>query len=177
MLKILLILSLRSLRTHKITTLIVGSIIFFGAWLLISGTALVDSLERSLQNTVISSVTGHLQVYSAEARDDLALFGSGFIAVDDVGEMPDFARVKQTLLADDNVAAVVPMGIQYHALVQGNELDRVLEALTRAVRQGDASRFEALSQQVRDMAEDIERELSTRMVIAAEDPRLHASLE
>jgi ABC-type lipoprotein release transport system permease subunit len=176
MLKILLILSVRSLRTHKITTFIVGSIIFFGTWMMIFGTALVDSLERSLEKTVISSVTGHLQVYSSKARDDLAMFGSGFIAVDDVGEMPVFGRVKSTLLTDANVEAVVPMGIQFHALVQGNELDRVVEDLTTAVRQGDTAKVDALALQVQDMAGELERELSTRMVIAAEDRHLRTNL-
>ena len=46
--------------------------------------------------SIISSVAGHLQVYDAEAKDPLALFGSGFMGVDDVGEMSDFAAVKRT---------------------------------------------------------------------------------
>ena len=176
MLKILFILSVRSLRTHKITTGIVGSIIFFGSWLLITGTAMVDSLESSLAKTLISSVAGHLQVYSAAARDDLALFGSGFAAVDDVGQMPNFGKVRDALEKDDNVQAVVPMGIQYHALVLGNELDQVLMRLNHATRQGHGARIEALAHQVRDIARDIQHEAEERAVISADADSLRLRL-
>lgn len=176
MLKILFILSTRSLRTHKITTGIVGSIIFFGSWLIITGTAMVDSLESSLAKTLISSVAGHLQVYSSAARDDLALFGSGFAAVDDVGQMPVFSKVREVLAKDENVEAVIPMGIQYHALVLGNELDQVLARLGTAARRQHGARVEALAHQVRDIARDIQREAEERAVISADADTLRLRL-
>ncbi len=171
MLKLLFVLSLRSLITHRITTFIVGSIIFFGTWIVVSGTALLDSLDQSLARSLISSIAGHLQVYSSSAHDELALFGSGFAAVDDVGQMSDFGKVERVLRQDDNVRAVVPMGIQYHALVTGNELDQLLDTLHEVAHtSASANRrvhMAALAHQVREIAQEIAHEARERAVIDA----------
>jgi ABC-type lipoprotein release transport system permease subunit len=176
MLQLLLSLSLRNLRTHKISTFIVGAIIFFGSWLSVCGSAFLHSLETTLANTLISSVAGHLQVYSAQAHDDLALFGSGFSAVDDVGQMKNFAQVKDVLVQDKNVAAVVPMGIAFHALISGNELDQALGVLAQATMKGDTARIEATGVQIRDIARAMEDELQRRSAVAAPSERLSAHL-
>ena len=180
MLKLLFVLSLRSLSTHRITTFIVGSIIFFGTWILVSGTALLDSLDRSLARSLISSVAGHLQVYSSTARDELALFGSGFSAIDDVGQMNDFGKVEQVLYQDDNVQAVVPMGIAYHALVAGNELDQLLGTLHEVAHERPSNNrrvhMAGLAHQVRDIAQDIEHEVQERVVIDANAENLRTRL-
>jgi ABC-type lipoprotein release transport system permease subunit len=176
MLQLLLSLSIRNLRTHKISTFIVGAIIFFGSWLSVCGSAFLHSLETTLASTLISSVAGHLQVYSAQAHDDLALFGSGFSAVDDVGQMKNFAQVKDVLVQDKNVAAVVPMGIAFHALISGNELDQALGVLAQATRSGDAARTEATGVQIRDIARAMQDELQRRCAVAAPSERLFAHL-
>ena len=130
-LRLLVLLAVRSLYSHKAKSLIVGALIFFGTILVVVGTALLDSVERAMSESIISSVAGHLQVYDAEAKDPLALFGSGFMGVDDVGEMSDFSRVKTVLEGVDNVKALIPMGIGLGVTNDENEFDTVLGELRR----------------------------------------------
>jgi len=56
--------------------LIVGGIILFGSLLVVVGTALVDSVDASMSRSVIGSVAGHIQVYSAKSKDELTVMGS-----------------------------------------------------------------------------------------------------
>ena len=74
-LRLLVHLSLRSLWSHKTKNLIVGSIITFGAILVVLGSALLDSIEGSMSRSVIHSLAGHLQIYSSEAKDQLSIYG------------------------------------------------------------------------------------------------------
>ena len=107
--KMLAAISLRNLVAHKWTTAIVGSIMFFGTFLVVVGTSLLDSIEHSMSRSITESVSGHLQVYDENARDKLALFGDGFMGAEDLGLITDFARIKQELMGLENIKAVVPM--------------------------------------------------------------------
>ena len=136
-LRLLTTLGWRNLLTHKLSSAVVGVILFVGTWLLVVGGALLDSIDRSMAQSVVSSLAGHLQVYSTDARDKLALFGSGFIGEDDIGEIADFAEVKAQLLTVPNVRAVVPMGIGFHILTQGNDVDVIAKRLRHSVERQD----------------------------------------
>ena len=148
-LRLLVLLAVRSLYSHKAKSLIVGTLIFFGTVLVVVGTSLLASVERAMSASIISSVAGHLQVYDADAKDPLALFGSGFMGVDDIGVMPDFARVKQTLEALDNVKAVIPMGIGLAMTNEENEVDAVLASLREAMAAADKAGADAHAARLR----------------------------
>lgn len=158
--------ALRSLVSHRIKSAIVGFIVFFGTFLVVVGTSLLDSIEASMAESIVSSLAGHLQVYAADARDELALFGGGFMGADDVGEIEDFSRVKEVLLAVPNVEAVVPMGLGIATITSGNEFDRVLAALRSAVQQGDEARIAALREKIEQMAHFMREEYENRRTIS-----------
>ena len=103
--------ALRNLLAHKTSTSIVAIIILFGTTLMVVGTALIDSVNRSMQHAITASVSGHLQVYSSTAEDELALFGGGMMTSADLGQMPSFSVIRERVEAIDEVKAVVPMGI------------------------------------------------------------------
>src|SRR5262245_23039726 len=109
--KVLTLLSVRHLYSHKVKTLIVGGLMLIGTFLVVLGTALLDSVEASMQKSITSSLAGHLQVYDKNAKDKLALFGSMSMAQDDIGRMNNYERVKEVISQVPNVEAVVPMGI------------------------------------------------------------------
>jgi ABC-type lipoprotein release transport system permease subunit len=167
-LRLLVLLAFRSLYSHKAKSLIVGALIFFGTILVVVGTSLLASVERAMSASIISSVAGHLQVYDAEAKDPLALFGSGFMGVDDVGEMSDFATVKRTLESLDNVKAVIPMGIGLALTNDDNAVDSVLASLRKAVNEGDQGATSAHAGRLRMMAAELAKEVSNQTLITAD---------
>ena len=167
-LRVLMTLAVRSLLTHKVSSAIVGSIIFFGTFLVVVGTSFLDTIEHSMAQSVTSSVAGHLQVYSATARDSLALFGGNMMAEDDIGEMPDFAAIKQALEGVDNVKAVIPMGFQFNTVSGGNDIDLVLGNLREAIKAGNKAEVEALRRQILAICKELEADWKRRLTITAD---------
>ena len=167
-LRVLTTLAVRSLLTHKVSSAIVGSIIFFGTFLVVVGTSFLDTIEHSMAQSVTSSVAGHLQVYSATARDSLALFGGNMMAEDDIGEMPDFALIKKALEGVDNVKAVIPMGFQFNTVSGGNDIDLVLGNLREAIKAGNKAEVEALHRQILAICKELEADWKRRLAITAD---------
>jgi ABC-type lipoprotein release transport system permease subunit len=149
----------RNLFASRWKTMIVGGIIFFGALLVVVGTSLVDSIDRSMSRSIIGSVAGHVQVYSAKSRDELVVMGGMSMEDPDLAPIDDFDRLRATLLKVPNVKAVVPMGISGAIVSSGNTIDLALEKLRETVRRrlaGDHSpaveeRYQAEKGHVRQM--------------------------
>ncbi|MBM4318765.1 MAG: ABC transporter permease [Deltaproteobacteria bacterium] len=133
--------ALRNLLASRLKTLIVGGIILFGVVLVVVGSSLLDSIDLGMRRSIVGSLAGHLQVYSARSKEELALYG-GMLGDPDLAPIQDFARLKRTLLGVDNVRQVVPMGIAEAFASSGTVLDRALEKLRgscRARLAGDGS--------------------------------------
>lgn len=143
--------ALRNLRGHTGKSLIVGSILVFGSLLLVLGTALLDSVERSMQESVTGSLSGHLQIYSKKAKDKLDLFGGASAVRPDIGHLPDFAAVKTAIRDIPGIRAVVPMGLNDAMASSGTELDRWLADLRRATREEDTAKADAAKGHVRQI--------------------------
>ncbi|MFZ5477644.1 MAG: FtsX-like permease family protein [Myxococcota bacterium] len=166
--RILALIALRSLLAHKVKSGIVGAILFFGTFLVVVGSSLLDSVERSMEKSITSSLAGHLQVYSADAEDELALFGGMGFGSTDIGEIPDFSKVEAELVKVEGVKAVVPMGITTATVFGSNEIDDALGALRDAVDAGDAARVAALAGHVREIATAIRKDQVHTAAIAAD---------
>lgn len=166
--KVLALLSLRNLGTHKVKSLIVGGIMFFGTFLVVLGTSLLDSIEKSMAKSITGSLAGHLQVYDAKARDQLAIFGGMSMGAEDIGRMTDFSAVKSALLEVGNVEAVIPMGIDFASVTRASELDSVLGNLRDEVRTNGVANQKALAGQVRQIAKLIEAERRNQLAISAD---------
>jgi ABC-type lipoprotein release transport system permease subunit len=167
--RVLVLMSLRSLLSHKVKTLIVGAIMASGTCLLVMGTAILDSIETSMSQSIVSSLAGHLQVYSAGAKDDLALFGGIGLGSEDIGEIQNYAEVRGPLASVPNVKATVPMGIMVSVLNATGDLDRELEALRAAITAGDAEARDACIARVRHIVTLVKQE-ALRAAAIARDP-------
>lgn len=174
--RVLAQMALRSLASHKVKSLIVGSIMVFGTALVVVGTSLLDSVEAGMERSIVKSLSGHLQLYDAEAKDDLALFGGTTMGGDDYGEVPDFGEVQRVVQAQDGVEAVVPMGLGIANMSRGSELDRALDALRRAVEAGDVTTREALITRVQRLLELMHADLVNSRAITADTTELDANL-
>jgi ABC-type lipoprotein release transport system permease subunit len=133
-LKVIVLIALRNLFASRLKTLIVGGIILFGSLLVVVGTALVDSVDASMSRSVIGSVAGHIQVYSAKSKDELTVMGNMSMEAPDIDPIEDFQALRRTLLAVPNVKAVVPMGLSAATVIAGNTVDVVLERLRDQAR-------------------------------------------
>lgn len=134
--------ALRNLFASRIKTFIVGGIITFGALILVLGTSLLDSVDRSMSRSITGSIAGDVQVYSSESKETLDVFGGFGPGGNDIAPLSDFAKVRQTLSTVSNVAAVVPMGIDTATVTAGNSVDQVLAKVREAATQiqnGDKS--------------------------------------
>jgi ABC-type lipoprotein release transport system permease subunit len=163
-LRVIAQIALRNLFASRIKTLIVGGIIAFGAFILVLGTSLLDSVDSAMSRSITGSISGDLQVYSSESKETLDVFGGFGPSGNDIAPIPDFARVRQTLLGVPNVAAVVPMGIDMATVTAGNSVDQVLEQLraqANKLKAGDKAASPADYQSLKDHIRQIVHVLET----------------
>ncbi|HEX3777710.1 MAG TPA: hypothetical protein VHV51_24745, partial [Polyangiaceae bacterium] len=123
----------RNLFASRYKTMIVGGIIGFGAFLVVLGTSLLDSVDRSMSRSIIGSIAGDVQVYSSESKDDLDVMGGFSFDANSIEPLPDFARVRAVLMSVPNVARVVPMGLNGSLTLSGNTIDQALAKLRESV--------------------------------------------
>ena len=159
----------RNLFAHKTKTLIVGSIILFGTALVVVGTSLLDSVNTSMSQSIVGSLAGHIQVYSKDAKDELALFGSTMMGSGDVGVIEDFSKIKASLSKIDNIDAIVPMGIDGSIVFLGNTIDVKLEALREAVGEGDPEQVRLHERHIQQIVTVLERDLGNLKGLVAKD--------
>jgi ABC-type lipoprotein release transport system permease subunit len=132
----------RNLFSNRWKTLIVGGIIGFGAFLVVLGTSLLDSVDHSMSRSIIGSVAGNIQVFSSASKEDLDVMGGFNFDANDIEPLNDFAHVRQVLMSVPNVLQVVPMGINGSMVLSGNTVDQALAKLRLSVTaraQGDTS--------------------------------------
>lgn len=149
----------RNLWLYRLKTAVIATLLGMGSFLAIVGLSLLGDIENSMKDSIISSVAGHLQVYSAKAKDELAIFGSGFMGRTDIGTMPNLATYRDIAMKDPNVEALVPMGSDMALLSRGNEIDETLESFRAALKSGDAAVIADRKQQLTFQLQQIEKEL------------------
>lgn len=152
----------RNLLRHRVKTAIIGFIIVFGTALAVIGNSVVDAISSGMERSLTDSVTGHLQIFSAEAKEKVSIFGNMDGSMPDVKHVNDFGHVRDTLLAKvPNIKAIVPMGTNFAMWSPGNILDVKLEELRLlyAEPKRDPRAVEGLKRHVRSIVEDIRRKL------------------
>ncbi|MEC9443229.1 MAG: FtsX-like permease family protein [Myxococcota bacterium] len=176
-LRIVFLIAMRNLTSHRVKSLIVGSIMAFGTMLMVVGTSLLDSVEESMEKVVSSSLTGQLQIYSTQGRDELSLFGGLTASRPDIGEIEDFSKLKQLVEPIENVEAIVPMGVTIATGAGGNDIDSTLADLRRAVDANNSVEVKKLEGQIVQLASLLEDEYEYRAKIAADTEKLEQDLE
>lgn len=176
-LKLVFVLAARSVPAHKMKSLFVGSILFFGTLLVVIGRSMLGSVEASMTKSVTSSLTGHLQVYAKDAEDELAVFGAMAMGQQDIGEIPRFAESAARLSEVDNVAGVVPMGITIATVFSQTELDGELAKLREAARAGDRTAMAERVPRIRKIAENLASEQDNRVALSNDPAGVEADKE
>ena len=145
---ILLRIALRNIAATKVRTFIIGLLVTFGTVLVVLGGSLLSTLELSMSKSIIGSVAGHFQLFSADAKDDLELF-SPPMSTPNLGRIDNFPKVKAKLEELDEVKAVVPMGNDFAMVFTGNIMDLKLSELRKAMDSGDEERVQVVARHLR----------------------------
>jgi len=176
-LRLFWVLALRNVLAHRVKSLIVGSILGFGTFLVVTGSAVLDSVEASMARSITSSLSGDAQVYQKDTRDELALFGGGAaFGATDIGDIDDIGPMLTTIEQVPGVEAVVPMGIANATVFNGTELDRVLERLRVAARAGDVAGERILGEQVRGIAATLRKDLEAQVLATSDKVKVEQDL-
>jgi len=158
---ILLRISARNLFRSRIN-LLIGAVILGGTLVVVVGGALLDSVVSSMSRSIIGSVAGHVQVYSARSKDDFAIWPMGG-SDPDLSPMTDWERTQKLLEGVPNVKAVIPMGINAALVTSGNTVDLTLEELRSVIREerehGATPELEARRQSLKEHVRQIVRVL------------------
>ena len=174
-LKLLLQVAFRNLFKSWVN-LIIGGIIFFATFLVVTGGALLDSVDSSMSRSIIGSIAGHIQVYSDKSKEELALFG-GMSGEADVAAIDSFSPMKEALEKHPNVQTVVPMGTNGALITSGNTVDLTLARLRELYRKTSAegetperrAQIDSLKAHVRHLAELLENEKETRKLLVRDE--------
>ena len=148
---VLVRLAMRNLFATKLN-IVIGGIILAGTMLVVVGGALLDSMDESMSKSIIGSVAGNIQVYSAKSKEELALYGQ-MGGEPDLSAIGDFSKVKEALQTLPNVKTVVPMGISGALVTSGNTIDVALERTRALIRQKQQGGGPQLDDQVRSQKE------------------------
>jgi ABC-type lipoprotein release transport system permease subunit len=162
---------------------IIGGVMLLGTALFVIGGSLLDTLDRSMSQSIIGSVAGHAQVYSERSKDELELFGGMGGTDSDLSPIADFGQVRRILEADvPNVRQVIPMGLKGALVTSGNTIDVTLARLRKAVneeRGGGApdatQRVHSLKQHVRQIVRVLDEERKNASALLDEgaiEPRM-----
>lgn len=147
---------------------VIGLIILVGTLFFVVGGSFVDSMDKAMSRSIIGSIAGHAQIYQASSTDSPAVFEGWQIP--DLDPIPDFSKVKGPLMANSNVAAVVPEGIDTAIVVYGNTIDQVLERLRKAESsrpKAPREKIESLKSHVRQMVSVIQADMTKLDKVAA----------
>jgi ABC-type lipoprotein release transport system permease subunit len=168
MISLIMKVAFRNLWLYRVKTLVIGTLLCLGTFLGVIGFSLLRDVEGSMRESIIGSIAGHLQIYSDKAKDDLALFGGGFMGRADIGELPDIVPYREVVMANPNVQAFVPMGLDMSMLGRGNEMDESLDLLREALKNQDPVAIQTRIDAVRFQLEQLKKEAAEQKKLAAD---------
>ncbi len=168
MISLIMKVAFRNLWLYRVKTLVIGTLLCLGTFLGVIGFSLLRDVEGSMRESIIGSIAGHLQIYSDKAKDDLALFGGGFMGRADIGELPDIVPYREIALQNPNVEAFVPMGMDMSLLGRGNEMDEILDQLREALKSQDPVAIQTRIDGVRFQLEQLKKEAAEQKKLVAD---------
>jgi len=152
-------LAVRNLRAHRLRTLVVGGLLAVGTLVLMLGSSVTDAIFAGMRSATINSMTGHFQVYDEDAKDELSVFGNPGGLAPDIGDIPNFGKVRDALMKLDNVESVVPLGKGNSIIFGSNTLDMKLAELRDAVMDKKKEKWGPLKGHIRKMVKTLREDL------------------
>jgi len=164
----LLRIALRNLRLHWVRTMIVGFLLGAGTCLVVVGQGAIDAIQAGVRKSVVDTLSGHLQLYSSNAKDELELYQSAALAVPDLDQIDDFAKVRDALTTVPEVDAIIPMGLGRSIVWGESTLETKLIELRRAITDGPRDRVPSLIAHIRLLCGTLVGDLDKLAKVAAD---------
>jgi len=98
----------RNLREHTVKTLIIGSIMAFGLYILVVGNSIVDTVSRGIKKNFIETYTSHVVVVPSNRESPSIMPEPGDIQQGLLPTIPDYRAVLYVVEASRGVEAVSP---------------------------------------------------------------------
>ncbi len=95
----------RNLWRHRGKSLVIGLILFLGAFLMTVGNAVIEGAKEGIAENMVNRFTGHLILKAAAEKKDEVLFGPP----SSLKVIPDYPSVKALLEQQDFIAGFAPM--------------------------------------------------------------------
>lgn len=165
----------RNVLLHRMRTLVVGGILVFSAFLAVLGHSFVEGVAGGMKNSTTQSITGDIQIYNENAKEQLSVFGNMDGSPTDVGHLENYQFVADTLMSNPNVKSMVPMGTSFAQVNPGNILDHFLEKLRKSYKNKnrDPKDIDSQKKRIRFLAEEIKKNLSGKFeeigILSAKD--------
>ena len=111
----------RNLFRHRGKSLVIGTILFLGAFLLTLGNSVISGMQKGLDKSVVGGFTGDVILMSKNQQDDNVLLSMAGKAVEDIAR---FDTLRPHLEATGLFQNVLPVGKGFAMAI--NEHGRVL---------------------------------------------------
>ena len=169
-------LAFRNLRAHGTKTTVVVTLLAMAMLLTVTGLALLDNIESKISQTVIESISGHIQIYDKDARDVLALYGDGSGSLPEVGEIASFKTLETALADYDEIGALIPMGINVASMSRGNVLELKLNEWAKHMFTGSLEKRRADVADIKTLVDDLAVDLTHQRALAAAERQVQLDI-
>ncbi len=109
----------RSVLRHKAKSLIIGTILFLGAFIMTIGDATVIGMRRGVEENIVRSFTGHIILVSDEETKDNVLFTP---MAKPLKVLKSYEKIKEILARQDFVQGFIPMTRGGVAILGGQDM-------------------------------------------------------
>lgn len=175
--KLIVMLAIRNVWLYRTKSLAIACLLGAGCALTTIGLSLLSDIDDSMEKSIIDSVAGHLQAYSKDAKDELALFGGAFMGREDIGTIDDYSKVEQVIKQHPRVTEVIPMGMDMGILGRGNELDDSFDSIREALKKNNPEDIHEKISQVRKQLELLKVEVAERSKVSADKKEIENYLQ
>lgn len=97
----------RNILRHKGKSLVIGLILFLGAFLMTLGNGVIAGMDRGLEANIINSFLGHLVIVSEKQKSDNVLFE---MYGKSVAPIHNFKAIREVLKTEESVHKFLPVG-------------------------------------------------------------------
>ncbi len=113
----------RSVLRHRAKSLIIGTILFLGSFIMTLGDATVIGMRRGVEENIVRSVTGHVVLVSDEETKDNVLFTP---MAKPLKVLKDYERIREVLEAQGFIRDFIPMTRGGVAILGGQQMSFML---------------------------------------------------
>ncbi|OGJ92462.1 MAG: hypothetical protein A2487_00745 [Candidatus Raymondbacteria bacterium RifOxyC12_full_50_8] len=97
----------RNIMRHKGKSLVIGAILFMGAFLMTAGNGVVSGMEQGLKTSVVKGFTGDIIIMAKKQKDDNVLMGMMAKAVEPIY---NFKEIRPVLEGQPYISGFLPAG-------------------------------------------------------------------